>query len=81
MLVLAVFTAIGAAAVLLMLRFLIALETEIRSARARSASVERVPIYFRISSEAGVQGPARGLTLVHGNAFPQRRESSWYKHA
>ena len=91
MLVLATFISIGVVAVLLLLRFLVAIESEIRSARKRSPGyVKRLSIY-RIPSlaEGNVSVPV--LTLLHSDAglalrgcpvvFDSRAKDSQFKGA
>jgi hypothetical protein len=91
MLVLAAFIPICVVAVLLMLRFFFALESEIRSKRKRSAArVDHITKY-RIPSGNGAHGSAPGFTLVHSSSglalrgcpdgFLQRNYKSRYKEA
>jgi hypothetical protein len=75
MLVLAVFIPICTVAVLFLLRFLFALESEFKSARKPLAErVSRIST-FRISSGAGAHGSAPVLTLVHSSSGLPLRES------
>jgi len=73
MLVLAMFISIGMAAVLFLLRFLFAIESELRAARrASSASPERV-FTVQSSRRASTYGAA-GLALIHSSSEPVLRE-------
>ena len=85
MLVLATFFSICAVFVAFLLRFLFALESEVRSDQERSARVERIWTY-RVPSRAVVQGQAAKLTLVHANSSPSlapyaRQEAGVRLHA
>jgi hypothetical protein len=67
MLALATFISICVVAILFLLRFLFAIESEIRSARKSSPScVKRLSIY-PIPSSAGADGSVPALTLVHSD--------------
>ncbi len=72
MMVLVTFISIGMAAVLFLLRFLFAIESDLRAARRTSARPERV---FTVHSPslASTYGAA-GLTLIHFNSEPAFRE-------
>ena len=74
MLVLAAFLAICAVAVAFLLRFLYALESDVRSHGKRAARLERIRTQ-RVPSRTEVRGPVPALTLVHSNArlAPQAR--------
>ncbi len=65
MLILATLISICIAAVLFLLRFLFALESEIRSTPERSAACVNHVCTYRIPFVDRAQGPA--LTLVHSN--------------
>ena len=68
MLVLAVFSSICTVAVLFLLRFLFALESEVKSTRKPLAErVNRIST-FRILPGAGTHGSAPVLTLVHSSS-------------
>jgi hypothetical protein len=69
MLVLAMFLSIGFAAVLFLLRFLFALDSEISSERKRSKTrVDHITAY-RTPSGILVYGTAPALTLAHSNSW------------
>jgi hypothetical protein len=75
MLVLTVFISICTVAVLFLLRFLFALESEFKSARKPLAErVSRIST-FRISSGAGARDSGPVLTLVHSSSGLFSRES------
>jgi hypothetical protein len=67
MLVLAVFLSICAVVVAFLLRFLYALESEVRSHGKRSVRLERIRTH-RVPSRTEVRGPVPALTLVHSNS-------------
>jgi hypothetical protein len=71
MLVLVTFLAIGMAAVLLMLRFIFALDAEIKAAKRRRMATVRSISAHRSFSAAGARDPARVLTLAASNARRQ----------
>ncbi len=79
MLVLATFISICIAAVLFLLRFLFALESELRSA-PRAACVEHISAY-RVPFGGGPRGRAPALTLVHSNTGLARRGSPEFQEA
>jgi len=66
MLILATFVSICVVAILFLLRFLVALESEIRAARKRSTANVKSRSIYRIPSSAGANGSV--LTLVHSDA-------------
>jgi hypothetical protein len=74
MLVLATFLSICAVFVAFLLRFVIAIESDVRTRGKHSAQFERVRNH-RAPSLAVVQGAAPKLTLVHSNSSlaPQAR--------
>jgi hypothetical protein len=75
MLVLAMFLSIGSAAVLFLLRFLFALNSEISSEQKRSlGSFDHITAY-RISSGDRVSGVAPALTLVWRQEVGARPDS------
>jgi hypothetical protein len=67
MLVLASILSICAAAVAFLLRFLYALESDVRSHGKRSVRLERIRTH-RVPSRTEVRGPVPALTLVHSNS-------------
>lgn len=71
MLVLVTFLAIGMAAVLLMLRFIFALDAEIKAARRRPLATVRSISSHRSFSAAGARDQTRVLTLAGSNAKRQ----------
>jgi hypothetical protein len=68
MLVLATFLAISMAAVLLMLRFIFALDSEIRAAKKHSAATVHFISGERSPSASGARDSSPLLTLVDSNA-------------
>jgi hypothetical protein len=76
MLVMAIFLSICFTAVLFLLRFLFALESEVRSGRKRSkASVDHTTAY-EVPSGIRVQDATPVLTLVHANTWTRVRPVS-----
>jgi hypothetical protein len=74
MLVLAAFLSISAVFVAFLLRFVFALEADVRSRKQHPVRVERIWTH-RMPSLAVAQGSASGLALVHSNPrmAPQAR--------
>jgi len=72
MALLTTFSVICSAAVLFLLRFLFALESETRSAQVRKFEMIRVPAY-RSRAVGETVGSAPALTLVHSDASVSRR--------
>jgi hypothetical protein len=68
MVVMATFLAISMAAVLLMLRFIFALESEIKTAKRHAAATVHSISAYRNPSVAGARDSAPLLTLVDSNA-------------
>jgi hypothetical protein len=66
--VVATFSVICTAAVLFLLRFLLALESETRSARKRPSEMIKIPVY-RSQTAGRAVGTAPALMLVHSNMW------------
>ena len=93
--VVVIFSVICTAAVLFLLRFLFALESETRSARRRHFELVKLSVYSPRFRQAGDLGPGPGPMLVHSNTSRQdarlrpaftvgpvaRERSSQYKKA
>lgn len=77
MLVLGTFLVIGMAAVVLMLRFIFALDADIRAAKMRSAHAAESIAAHRSSSS----GAARGPRLVESGARPQAIPAAAWRSA
>lgn len=81
MMILTVFVSICMVAVLFLLRFLVATELEIRSARKSSPAFVKHLSIHRIPSPAGANGVAPELALVHSAAGRSASSDSHSKYS